>query len=190
MILTMVADPSLHSMRASAALAKAIAQQRADAGRNVLLVSQQSDAELGWNAIELKAGAALHSICAGSLAAKLETTYCAYHTTLIHLYQDQDRQQHLEHNALMASCDMAVFHLHAAHFDVQAQQRLLTQIAAVRCHHWERPILLAIETAAASLEQIASLSALEKNLQVKIVLLPAGTESPDRCKSLYRALFL
>ncbi|MFZ6844290.1 hypothetical protein [Undibacterium sp. RuTC16W] len=185
----MVADSSLHSMRASAMLAKAVAQQRADAGRNVLLVSQQSDAELGWNAIELKAGAALHSIYAGSLAAKLETTYCSYHTTLIHLYQDQDRLQHLEHHVLMASCDMAIFHLHAAHFDVQAQQRLLTQIAAVRLSRWDRPVLLAIESTAASLEQIASLIALEKNLQIKIVLLPADIDSPDRCKSLYRALF-
>lgn len=176
-------------------LAAAIAQRRANAGRNVLLLTQctqyrqpnQHKRNLEnrmWQAREMKIAAAVRSFHADALTAEITTASYARYDIITELQQSQSADA----ADLLRASDMLVFHIQTALWNRDRQTRMMKCIRIACENKIQLPILVILDDVDSKLGQDL-LNKLARQLN-NVRFLLANTSVDMALGNIYKSIFL
>lgn len=176
-------------------IAKALANRRASAGRDVLLLCQKSNSsvceqscvaepECGWQATEMKAGAKSRELDTEEVIQELAETNCPHRDVIIAMPQLQSD----EALSVLTASGSAIFFVRPSTWEQERLQRLLQQIDAARHNKPNLTILLILDEqdSAAAINFMASVTSLAKD--ARFIQLSYWNEIP--IAELYRTIYL
>ncbi len=176
-------------------LAAAIAQRRAHAGRNVLLLTQcMQDRQPNqykinlenrmWQAREMKIAAAIRSFHADALTAEITTASYAHYDIITELQQAQSADA----ADLLRASDMLVFHIQTALWNRDRQTRMMKCIRIACENNHQLPVLVILDDINSKLGQDL-LNKLARQLN-NVRFLLANTSVDMALGSIYKSIFL
>jgi hypothetical protein len=144
----------------SNSIASALANRRADAGRNVLLLCQKKTkkrvmpdskaaGEETWLATEMKAGAKPRELARNEIANELAAADHLYRDIVI----DLPKLQHADSLYVLAASALAVFAIQVDSWDLECQKTLIQRIRAARLWNATLPVLVVVDEPASQAGQ-------------------------------------
>lgn len=199
----MILTISSHDTDLCDAIAVALANRRADAGRNVLLLcqkffskaptkrlgqhatrSKQSSNKANWLATEMKAGAKPRELPDHQVADELVSSINQYRDIVI----DMPSLDDVDAFTLMASSGLVLYVIQMATLDQTLQHDVIGQIKAARqCQRW-LPILIVIDEQTTSAGQALTAMLQSQIPQLQFIALSRIGELP--IAELYRIIYM
>lgn len=174
--------------------ASALARRRANAGRNVLLLSQNTHRKkpnqhkkatdnVAWLSREMKIGARTHTLLTDALADELAQSTSQFHDVVI----DLPMPTYTEARIALESSSLLVFTIQLATWDDEKYSKLLKRIKTARRSNSTLPVLTLMDEIESGRGQhlINSLAHAVPNIQFMQL-----ARSPDlSLENLYRAIY-
>ena len=178
----------------SNSIAAALANRRADAGRNVLLLCQkkakkrarQDNKTAGhetWLATEMKAGAKPRELARDEIANELASADHLYRDIVI----DLPKLQHADSLYVLAASALAVFTIQVDSWNLDCQKTLIQRIRAARLWNASLPVLIIVDEPG-SQAGIAMISQLRNSVSDLRIIESAQT-SHISIAALYREIY-
>ncbi|MFZ6751211.1 hypothetical protein [Undibacterium sp. Ren11W] len=174
-------------------IATTLARRRANAGRDVLLLSQkilpehasqnQEKENQAWFATEMKAGASSFKLNADQLEQELADIQSVHRDIVVDLPQATQASS----LCALAASSFAVFMLKTADWHANSESLLIQQMKAARSANAKVPVLLIVDeaTSPAGRAIIATLTASVTDLRIQAL----ATDQQATLAYLYRTIF-
>ncbi len=184
------------STGSAGSIAASLARRRANAGRNVLLLSQKTTEKQpnqhskaqnddAWLATEIKAGAKTRKLAAEAIAIELASARNLYHDIVI----DMPKLQHADSLYVLAATGLAVFSIRAATWNQDRQKRLVQRIGAARSWNPTLPVLVIVDEIDSLAAQAIISKLAEKVPQIRFIHLSAIQSGEAPVAALYKAIY-
>ncbi|MFZ6708369.1 hypothetical protein [Undibacterium sp. TC9W] len=180
---------------ATASSAVRLAERRAYAGRDVLLLKQncerkqlnqyRKEAEnIAWSRLEIKSGARPSSLSSDAMATELMHGHADFNDIVM----DIPKPFYADAATALSCCDLLVCHTELATWNKEKQTKLYKCIRLARSKNKHLPVLITIDKIACMQNQ-KFVSQLSQQLsQIKFIYLDAENDMPRT--QLYRAIYL
>ncbi|MFZ6871569.1 hypothetical protein ACO0LF_05800 [Undibacterium sp. Di27W] len=172
-----------------------LAERRALAGRNVLLLKQngerkqanqyRNEAEnIAWSRLEIKAGAKTTAFSSNAMTKELAHGYADFHDTVM----DIPKPFYADAAIALSCCDLLICHTELHAWNKEKQAKLYKCIRLARSKNKDLPVLITIDKIACMQGQkfISQLS--QQLCHIKFIYLDAENDMP--LTQLYRAIYL
>lgn len=184
----------------SGSVALSLARRRANAGRNVLLISQNTMekqanqhtkarmVEHAWLATAIKSGAKGRKLAVEEIADELACARDLYHDVVI----DMPKLQHADSLYVLAATGLAVFAVQTATWDTDQQKRLVQRISAARSWNPSLPVLVIADDVDSLAGQAIISGLAEKVGNIRFIhlnLQPLLEPNDASLAALYRAIY-
>ena len=180
---------------ASVSTATRLAERRALAGRNVLLLKQnckrkqanqyqKETRNIAWSGLEIKACAKPYVLSSDAMAAELLREPTDFHDIVM----DIPKPFYADAVAALSSCHLLICHTELDTWDKEKQAKLYKCIRLARCTNKDLPVLVTVDKIACMHSQ-KLISQLSQQLShIKFIYLNVRLDIP--LTQLYRAVYL
>ncbi|MFZ6735207.1 hypothetical protein ACO0LG_25020 [Undibacterium sp. Ji42W] len=180
---------------ATANSAARLAERRAHAGRNVLLLKQncerkqlnqyRKEAEnIAWSRLEIKSGARPSSLSSDAMVTELIHGHADFNDIVM----DIPKPFYTDAAAALSCCDLLICHTEMDTWDKEKQAKLYKCIRLARSKNKDLPVLITVDKIACMQSQ-RCVSQLSQHLShIRFMYLDETNDMP--LKNLYRAIYL